>query len=95
MANNRPPYHRNGTATGTPATVDCSRAQDGVALANALSIKNTGGTNNLLVSFDGGTTFATVEPSGGVLSVIGRIASMVVKSSAATTSYETVLVSNK
>lgn len=73
--------HFNGSATTTAAPVDVGT---GVA---AIVIENMDATNNLLVSFDGGTTFKTVKP-GIILTVDVSTRNLVVKSSAGTVNYE-------
>jgi len=53
----------------------------------ALLIENTHATQNILVSFDDGTTFKTLEP-GDTLSVDTSISSFKIKGSGAATTYE-------
>lgn len=73
--------HFNGTATTAPATIDMGT---GVV---SLIIDNLDVTNNLLISFDGGTLFKTLGV-GKTLSMEISTTKLVVKSSALTVAYE-------
>ncbi len=73
--------HKNGSATGTPATVTFS------GTSKSLLIENRDATNNLLVSFDGGANTKTIGPNQ-VLSIEANHASVDVSSSAGTVAYE-------
>ena len=79
------PKHFNGTATVTPADVDFNN------VTGSLLVHNTGVTNDLLVSLDGGTTFKTIPTE----SVLGfeeiNLKKVVVKTNAATTTFEIVV----
>lgn len=74
--------HINGTAVVTAANTEKQATE-----SSWLSIFNADATNNLLVSFDEGKTFATVRP---VTRLEGPFAvrQLSVKSSAATVAYE-------
>lgn len=73
--------HHNGSATTTPATVNFS------GTSKAILIQNRDSVNNLLVSFDGGTTTKTIDPNQS-LSIEANHASVEVSSSAGTVAYE-------
>ena len=82
------PVHLNGTATTTPA--DVSIVASGEAkISTSLMIQNrdTGGTNDLLVSLDGGSVFYTIE-YGTPFSLPVSIEAVTIKSSAGTVDYE-------
>lgn len=82
------PWAGSGTATTVAAAVIVTRPIDGL-VAGSWAIKNTGGTNSLLVAFDAaGSTFVTVAPgeSLGFSDVI--ISAVEVKSNTSTTTYE-------
>ena len=93
------PYHRNGTATGTAAVVDLTYLSDGKTMADWVNIQNTDGANALLVSFDGGTTFRTIRIASvsneSSLTIEWRLKNVVVKSAAASTTYEIICTSGK
>jgi hypothetical protein len=75
--------------TGT-ATVTGTVLQIGdVGTEGNLQIKNTGDTNNLLISLDGGTTYPIViKPGITNLISVGTLGTIFQKSSAATTTFE-------
>jgi hypothetical protein len=82
------PVHLNGTATTTPA--DITVASAGVSkISTGLMIQNrdTGGTNNLLISLDGGSVFYTVEYQTPLYLPV-TIEAITIKSSAGTVDYE-------
>ena len=86
---NKTPYHINGNAAVTAVPVGCTEGGDGITVATFFSIKNTDATNNVLVSFDGGTNFLTLKPNQS-FSINGAIKTVHIKSSAATPAYEIV-----
>jgi hypothetical protein len=75
-----------GTATTTLAVIKIVNAKNEQHFAREIVLRNDDPTNNLLVSFDGGTTFETLKPT-----VERRWTSYVnsfcLKSSAATVAY--------
>ncbi len=73
--------HHNGTANIAVATVTFS------ATIKHVQIENMNSANDLLVSFDGGTLFKTLQP-GTILDVDGTMADLKIKASADGTSYE-------
>ena len=79
------PKHFNGTANTTPADVDFNN------VTGSILIHNTGDTNDLLVSLDGGVNFKTIpaETSFGYEKI--NIKKVVVKTSILTTTYEIVV----
>lgn len=82
--------HFNGTVTTSPANVPSSA---GNVIAELL-IHNTSTlpTVNLLVSFDGGTTFKTIKPDGVLIwSPKGGLKQIRIKSSTGTASYEIIM----
>lgn len=83
-----PPWAGSGTATTTPAVVDVRQPGTG-EIAGSVAIRNTGATNSLLVSFDGGKTFVPTLAAGESFTVSKvALSSIQVKSGAATTTYE-------
>lgn len=78
--------HYNGTATTTPATVTFTPA------GKSIFIHNTASSGNLLLSFDAGTTFKTILP-GATFSIDAGLASVVVKASTGSVTYESVVAS--
>ena len=87
-----PIEHANGTVTTTADTVTWT---NGVGAADrlhnlAMSIVNSGTTNNLLVSFDSGTTQFTLEPKRN-LDIDGSVRNFQVKSNTSTTTYEALM----
>lgn len=89
-----PPYHANGTVDGTGGLVDLTYLKDGKTLADFITIQNTHATASLLISFDNGTTFATIK-AGASFDLEWRLASVFLKSSAAATTYEIICTSGK
>ncbi len=85
------PWVGTGTGVGTGGTTVDVRSPEQSALATWIAIRNTGDTNDLKVSFDGGTTFITAR-AGESFSTVGRIASIYLKTTSSTTSYEFVAV---
>lgn len=77
----------SGTATTTPANVPSVAGN----IISGVGIENYGNAD-LLTSFDGGTTFKTLE-KGGFLSwdVKGNITQLVVKTLSGTADYEIIL----
>ena len=73
--------HHNGTATTTPANVPFS------GTSKSILIDNLDASNNLLVSFDGGSNTKTILP-GQSLSIEANHSSVDVSSSAATVAFE-------
>lgn len=90
------PYHVNGTTAASPTTkpVDVTRNADGRTYATYLRIKNSGAANKLLVSFDGGTNFFTLE-LGEEIEVNSQVFTIVVKSNAATADYSIICVASR
>ncbi|KKM79447.1 hypothetical protein LCGC14_1349800 [marine sediment metagenome] len=79
------PKHFNGTANTTPADVDFSN------VSGSILIHNTGVTEDLLVSLDGGANFKTI-PSENVLGYDDiNLKKVVVKTSTGTTTYEIII----
>ena len=63
----------------------------GAVIASVL-IENTHSTNNLLVSFDAGVTFKTLEPDDVLCGKLrGALTQFKIKGSAASTTYEMIL----
>ena len=79
------PKHFNGTANITPADVDFNN------VSGSILIHNTGVTNDLLVSFDGGTTFKTIPTESSLGYDDVNMKKVVVKTNAGTTTYEIVV----
>ena len=73
--------HYNDNVGVVAATIDLT------ATNVALLIENTHAAQNLLVSFDEGTTFKIIEP-GDMLSVDTSVSSFDIKGSGAATTYE-------
>lgn len=82
LANGGRVKHINGTATVTAAKTEFQATE-----SSWLSIFNADATNNLLVSFDGGTLFTTVRPTTRLEGPFA-VKQLSVKSSAATVAYE-------
>lgn len=76
--------HFNGTATTSNATITFGNYSKSILLHNT-------GSNNLLVSFDGGVNFKTMIP-GVSIGIEVRRSSFIQKSSAGTTTYEHMIV---
>ena len=76
--------HFNGTATTSNATITFGNYSKSILLHNT-------GTNNLLVSFDGGVNFKTMIP-GVSIGVEVRRSSFIQKTSTGTTTYEHMIV---
>lgn len=74
--------HFNGTATTAPAVVDFNN------MSGSLLIHNLGTVENLLVSFDGGTTFKTIPPETSLGIQKGSHEEVSVKTTSTTTDYE-------
>lgn len=81
------PFVKKGTATTTAARVDVTWQGNALSRAEHIDIRNTGSAEKLLVSFDG-TDYFTVDP-GDAYDKWGRFSEIFVKTSAATTTYET------
>jgi hypothetical protein len=75
--------HYNGTATTTPAKVALKRPP-----GQSIRIRNLDTTNNLLVSFDGGTNFATIKPTDQPIVLDVLFHYFYVQSSASTVAYD-------
>lgn len=91
-----PPWAGSGTATTVAATVDVRNPMPGNECdAGALAIKNTGGSNNLLIAFDGATFATTVGPGQAFAVSKCTISSIAVKSNTSTTTYEWVAVDQR
>lgn len=78
--------HINGSATTSPATLP----EKGSA-STWLSVCNADATNNLLVSFDGGTNFTTIFPKTRLEGPF-KVKSLTLKSSSSTVAYEILFV---
>jgi hypothetical protein len=76
--------HFNGTATTAPATITFA------AYSKSILLHNTG-SNDLLVSFDGGSLFKTLGPSISMAMEVRRT-SFIQKTSTGTTTYEHMIV---
>jgi len=77
----------NGTATTTPATVTFNNE-----VSTSIFVQNVdNGANNILVSFDGGTTFKTLANMWDFISVDVNMTSVVIKTSAGSKLYEIVV----
>lgn len=76
--------HFNGTATTVPATLNFA------AYSKSILLHNTG-SEGLLVSFDGGVNFKTLN-SGISLAMEVRLNSMVVKAATTSTTYENLII---
>lgn len=75
--------------TGTATTTGTAIPVGDIGTEGLLSIKNTGDTNNLLISLDGGTTYPIViKPGLANLISVGTLGAIYQKSSAATTPFE-------
>lgn len=79
--------HANGTATTTPAKVSVKRG-----VAQWIRIGNLDATNNLEVSFDGGTNYYTIEPGDPPFEADALFHFFYVRSSAATVDYSATIV---
>ncbi len=83
------PKHFNGTANTTPADVDFNN------VSGSILIHNTGVTQDLLVSLDGGANFKTI-PSETILGYDAiNLKKVVVKTSTETTTYEIIITVNE
>ena len=88
------PYHRNGTAGVVATPVDLTvKVGQLIYDADYITINNKG-ANALLISFDNGTTFATIN-AGNSFDLEWRLSSLIVKTAAGNTDYEIVCVSGK
>lgn len=76
--------HFNGTATTGNTTITFGNYSKSILLHNT-------GSNNLLVSFDGGVNFKTLGPSISMAMEVRR-SSFIQKSSTGTTTYEHMVV---
>ncbi len=82
--------HYNSTVTTIAVAVPSSA----VKVISEVLIQNTSASSNinLLVSFDGGTTFKTIRPEGSIIwSLKGNLKQFRVKSSTGTASYEAIV----
>ena len=75
------PEHHNGSIDTTPQPVNFS------GTSTSILFRNTHLDHDLLISFDGGTTFLTLPPSG-VLSLETAVSGVVLKGSDVGTTYE-------
>lgn len=80
------PEHWDGTAGAAPATVTFSDT------TRSIMIDNTGDTNDLLFSLDGGTKFKTLPPESSISIACDRADMEVKTAGAPTTTYEIVAV---
>lgn len=80
--------HINGTATTSPDALSLP------ATTRSVLIQNTeqSAANDLLVSFDGGSTFKTLKRLAAI-KIAARITSITVKSSGGSVDYEAVVAS--
>jgi len=76
--------HVNGTATTEPTTITFP------GLSSDLIIDNLG-TENMLVSFDGGENFKTVTPTSSI-SIEVRLTSLIIKAAESSCPYEILVV---
>jgi hypothetical protein len=91
------PYHINGTATTAafvPVSLTKTAEGGGQLFADYVTIRNRSATNGLLVSFDGGTGFCTLDPKDG-FDLEWRIEELHVKSSGGNADYEIVCFTGK
>lgn len=80
--------HLNGTATTTPEDVEiAANGKNEISTSLVIQNRDTGGTNDLLVSLDGGSDFFTIE-YGTPLHLQVALEAVTVKSSAGTVDYE-------
>ena len=78
----------NGTATTSPTTVSFSGD-----VSSSILIQNVdSGAGSILVSFDGGTTFKTLANQWDFISIDANIIDFVIKTSAGSKSYESIVV---
>lgn len=77
--------HFNGTATVTPTDVDFND------VTASILIDNIGTTNDLLVSFDGGTKFKTIPAENSLGYDDMNLKKIVVKTNVDTTNFEIVV----
>lgn len=80
------PEHWNGTAGAAPATVTFSKK------SRSILFDNTGDTNALLFSLDGGTKFKTLPPESSICVNCDRTTVVVKTAGAPTTTYEIIAV---
>lgn len=85
---NLPPWAGSGTATTVGAAVNV-QSPGTKSNASSYAIRNTGATNALTVSFDGGVTYVPTLAAGESFSVTSiALATVYVKAATATTTYE-------
>jgi len=80
------PEHWNGTAGAAPTTVTFSD------ISRNIMIDNTGDTNALLFSLDGGTKFKTLPAESSISLMCDRTTMVVKTAGAPTTTYEIIAV---
>ena len=82
-----PVYQTNGTATTSPTTVNF-----GGDVSSSVFVQNVdSGAGNILVSFDGGTTFKTLANQWDFISIDVFITEFAIKTSTGSKSYEVVV----
>lgn len=80
--------HFNGTAITDSAEVEIvANSKSEISTGLVIQNRDTGGTNDLLVSLDGGSDFFTIE-YGAPLHLAVSVDSVTVKSSAGSVGYE-------
>lgn len=82
--------HWNGTATTTPVTITFTNQSLNILIQNT----EQSAANELLVSFDGGTTFKALRRLAAI-SIDAAILSFVVKASGGSVDYESVVSLDK
>jgi hypothetical protein len=83
-------HHFNGTVSTTPASIPAV-AGNVITSIYIENFNNLGGVN-LLISFDAGTTFKTIERDAALyVEPKGDLTQVVIKGSSATTNYEIIL----
>ena len=80
------PQHWNGTAVAAPATITFTKN------SRSILIDNTGDTNALLFSLDGGTKWKTLPPESSINLSCDRTTIQVKTAAAPTTTYEIIAV---
>jgi len=76
-------HHANGNATTTPAEITFAGPSRSISIQNTA----TSAANDLLVSFDGGSTYKTLKRLAAI-GIVVRVGSIWVKSSAGSVAYE-------
>lgn len=89
------PYIKTGTVDTNGGWVDLTYGADGKTFADFVKIRNSGGTNTLLFSFDNVTFFGVPPTPAQPVDVDWRVNKIFLKAAAATTTYEVLCTSGK